>query len=292
MQIFRAEVVRKAMRTPGMVRVTLGGNGLSEFSTTGVGDEYVRLFFATDGSGEPNLPRATGNGWSWEEGVEPAPLRTYTVRNARPDEGEIDIDFVVHDGGVASEWATRAQPGSTVGVNSPSGLYDAPDDLDWRILVADAAGLPAAARLLEQSRPAVRTRVILEVASRAHEQSLTTTPDDDVAWLLGGNGKGPSRIAEIVRSIDLPDGVGYVWVAGETRELRSVRRYLRHELGLPSSAYKVVGYWTYKGEEWLARYDSLDDTTKESLAAMWEDTERDEELIEDEYTARLESLGL
>jgi len=105
MQIFRAEVVRAEPLTPGMMRVTLGGDDLASFELTGVGDEFVRLFFAAEGQEEPNLPRATGNGWSWDDEVEPAPLRTYTVRNARPDVNEIDIDFVVHSGGLATEWA-------------------------------------------------------------------------------------------------------------------------------------------------------------------------------------------
>jgi len=292
MQIFKAEVIRTARLTPGMMRVTLGGNELASFASTGVGDEFVRLFFPAEGQVEPNLPRATGSGWRWDDGVEPAPLRTYTVRSARPDENEIVIDFVLHSGGLASEWAMRARPGSIVGLNSPTGLYDAPEELEWQILIADAAGLPAASRLLEQTPAGIRTRAIFEVAALAHEQSLRTTSQTDITWLLAGNGKSPSRIDEIIRSIELPAGMGYVWVAGETKDLRSVRKYLRHEVGLPASAYKVVAYWTYKGEEWLARYEGLDDTTKESLAELWEDTDRDEEAIEDEYIARLESLGL
>jgi len=150
----------------------------------------------------------------------------------------------------------------------------------------------AASRLLEQAPAGIDTRAIFEVASRAHEQPLQTTPQIDITWLRGGNGKSPSRIDEILRSMELPTGAGYVLVTGETKELRSARRYVRHEVGLPPSAYKVVGYWTYRGEEWLARYESLDEKTKESLAELWEDTERDEEMIEDEYIARLESLGL
>ena len=36
-----AEVTRTTRRTPGMVRVTFGGDGLRAFRTTGIGDEFV-----------------------------------------------------------------------------------------------------------------------------------------------------------------------------------------------------------------------------------------------------------
>ena len=37
-----------------------------------------------------------------------------------------------------------------------------------------------------------------------------------------------------------------------------MRRYLRRELGLPSTAYKTDGYWTDGAERWQDRYDALD----------------------------------
>lgn len=40
-------VVTRTLRLgPGMVRVTLGGEDMRDYPTTGVGDEYVRLFFS------------------------------------------------------------------------------------------------------------------------------------------------------------------------------------------------------------------------------------------------------
>lgn len=80
---------------------------------------------------------------------------------------------------------------------------------------------------------------------------LPAHPRAEVTWVYGGNGAVASRLEEIVRSLPRPDSVGYVWVAGETRVLRGVRRYLRHELKLPATAYKVVGYWTEHAEEEL-----------------------------------------
>lgn len=291
MQIFRAEVHHTRQLTPGMVRVTFAGAGLRDFRSTGVGDEYLRVFFPHPGEREPVLPRATRDSWVFDDAATPAPMRTYTVRDHRPGAGEVDIDFVVHDGGVAAAWAQSALPGDVVGLNTPTGLYDPPADLDWVLLLADATGLPAALRILETLPFGVIARAVLEVPGPEHRQAVPQGTDTEVTWVYGGNGHGPSRLEQIVRSIERPQGVGYVWVAGETRELRGVRRYLRHELRLPASSYKVVGYWTERAEEWRARYESLDAHVRGSLDALWTQN-ADAEEIEDAYIAQLERLGL
>jgi NADPH-dependent ferric siderophore reductase len=99
-------------------------------------------------------------------------------------------------------------------------MYDPPAGLQWQFLVADCAGLPAAARLLESAPPAVRTRAVLEVPDAAHHLDLAVPPGVEISWIHGGNGHGPSRLEQVVRSLPRPDGVGYVWVAGETRVAR------------------------------------------------------------------------
>jgi NADPH-dependent ferric siderophore reductase len=291
MRIHRAEVVAASSLAPGLRRLVLGGEGLRDFASTGVGDEYLRLFLPHPGEREPVLPVVDGDGWRFPDGVPAAPLRTYTVRRFDPVDHEVTLDVVLHPRGVASTWARHARPGDVVGVNTPTGLYDRPDDATWQVLVADATGLPAACRLMAQAPPDVRTWVWLEVPGPEHRIPLSPPPHVAVAWTYGGNGRSPSRLEEIVRSLEHPDGPGYVWVAGETKVLRGVRRHLRHELGLPATAYKAVGYWVDHGEEWQSRYDGLADDVKAELDALWE-SGRDEEEIEDDVDARLEQLGL
>ena len=80
-------------------------------------------------------------------------------------------------------------------------------------------------------------------------------------------------------------------MAGETRILRDVRRYLRTELGLPAHAYKTVGYWTDGAESWRARYDALDAEIRASLEALWT-ADADPADIEIQYDERLARLGL
>lgn len=290
MRVMYAEVVAVSDLSPVLRRIVFGGRSLADYPTTGVGDEYIRILFPLDGEDRPPLPRLAGDELDYSS-ITGNRMRTYTIRDVDAERGEVVVDFVVHEGGLAAQWARRAAPGDVVAINTPKPLYAPPSDLQWQILVADNAGLPAALRICELTPATVRTRLVLEVAEAAHRVAVPDRPLTEITWVHGGNGHGPSRLEEVVRSLPRPEGIGYVWVAGETRALRGVRKYLRRELGLPASQYKSVGYWTAGAEEWRARYDALDETTRTELAAMW-DTDRDPEDIEDEYVARLTSLGL
>lgn len=291
--VHRVQVVDVRRLTPGMVRIVFAGPGLEGFVSSGVGDEYLRLFLPKTGHDEPQLPVPSADGyWEFPDGVEPCEVRTYTVRAWDAATGLLTIDFVVHEGGVAATWALGAQPGHVVGVNTPRGLYAPVGGIRWQLLVADATGLPAALRLAEQAPEGVRTRVVLEVADDRDEQQVELPAGVELTWVHGGNGHAPSRVEEIVRASEFPKDPGYVWVAGETKVTRGVRRYLRHELKLPASAYKVVGYWTANAEQWMARYEALPDGVREQLSAMWADETRDQEEVEDEYEAALEAHGL
>jgi NADPH-dependent ferric siderophore reductase len=288
MRVFRAEVISAVDLSPSMRRVVFGGPGLTDFASTGVGDEYLRVLFPAPGTTEPVLPVVTDNVLDYSS-IDLGLLRTYTVRHF--ETGRVTIDFVVHDGGVAATWARDAKPGDIVGLNTPTGMYDPPPDLSWQILIADCAGLPAAARLLEQTPPEIRTRLVVEVPDEAHHIDLPAHPRSEVTWIYGGNGQGRSRLQEIVQSLPKPDGSGYVWVSGESKALRGVRRYLRKELGLAPTSFKAVGYWIEGAEDWHAKYDALDESSRTSLEALWA-SGRSEEEIEDEYDEKLTALGL
>jgi len=289
MQVFRAQVVRVTDVSPSLRRIVFGGEGLAGFRSTGVGDEYLRIMVPAAGKSEPVLPKVVDGALDYGS-TDLGLLRTYTVRDVDPRAGEVSIDFVLHAHGVVTGWARVAAPGDVVGMNSPTSLYSPPEGLTWQILLADDAGLPALARLLELTPAGVRSRVIVEVPDESHRIPLAGGAD--VTWLSGGNGATASHLEEALRSLPRPSGgVGYTWVAGESRTLRGIRRHLRHELGLAATQYKVVGYWTDHAEEWRARYEALDDATRRSLDALWA-SDRDEAEIEEEYDRRLVELGL
>lgn len=248
-RVYRAEVLRRDLVTAGMLRLTLGGREMRDFPTTGVGDEYVRLFLPDRPGEEPRIPFATEHGWDYPAGVEPSTMRTYTIRAHRP--GEVDIDFVLHEGGRAPEWARSARVGDAVGVNTPFLLYERPARARSQVLVADATGLPAVGRIVASTPADVATIVLCEVEQPDHVQRLDGPGGVRVTWSSRtGNGLGPSRLVELLRELDVAaDGSCYVWAAGEAAMTRAVRRHLRRDLRLPADAYKTVGYWVDESPE-------------------------------------------
>jgi hypothetical protein len=58
-----------------------------------------------------------------------------------------------------------------------------------------------------------------------------------------------SATAAIVERIDWPEGEGYFWMAGESAQMRAIRKHLMREVKLPSAAYDVMGYWRGGGHQ-------------------------------------------
>jgi NADPH-dependent ferric siderophore reductase len=213
----------------------------------------------------------------------------YTIRRHAP--GEITVDFVVHAGGVAAQWASQARPGQVVGINPPYGLYERPESARRQILVADEPGLPAALRIAEQTAGVVPTTLVLEV--RGEEHRLFADVDGaEYQWLSGtGNGHKPSQLEEALRRLAIDDDT-YVWVATEGRLNRSIRKFLRHGLGMAANHYKCIAYWQDDAEAWRARYDELGPEFREQIRALWADEERDSEEIFDDVQRMYEVAGL
>jgi NADPH-dependent ferric siderophore reductase len=213
--------------------------------------------------------------------------RWYTVRRISPDGSAVTLDVVAHAGGVGAEWARRAAVGDEVGVSRRASWFRRPDGAAWQVLVGDAAGIPAIARVVEESPPDLPTEVVVELSEGDGPPPL---PDGTRVRVVVG-GEGSSRLEEIVRGLELPDGPGYLFVVGEAAGTRAVRKYLRHERGMAAARYKVVGYWDLDAERLRARYAAH----QERFAAAWAEAEAaggDDEEVQDRYERTLAEAGL
>lgn len=287
-----AILLARQLLSPGMVRLTLGGPGLTDFASSGAPDEYLRLFFPHSETGRLHLPQIEQGRWLYPEGRDKIICSTYTVRRYDAAARQLEIDFVLHEGGRASHWAQYAPIGAAITINTPHGLYAPPPDTGWQLLVADATGLPALARILEQTPAHVQSQVLIELAAAEHQLALPNHPGASVSWLHGsGNGVAASRLEAVVRVQQIPPGPGYVWVAGEQKVVRAIRRYVRSELRLPAERYVMVGYWIDDRAAWDARWQALPVGVKAAIDAGW-DSGRPREEVRDDYEATLEEFGL
>ena len=239
------EVLRTTRLTPDMVRVTLGGPELEGFRSEAP-DDHVRIFFPVDGERRPVMPTGVGpRGVEFPPDKPRPPMRDYTPRRYDAAAGELDIDFVLHGSGPGATWASRARPGDLIGVGGPRGSHVVTYDFDAYVLFADETGLPALGRWLEELPAGARAIVFAEVANAAAQLPLESRANLELRWLhREGHASGaPSALEHAVRTLTLPPGDVFVWGAGESTLMRTLRLHLLNERGLPKAWVHLTGYW-------------------------------------------------
>ncbi len=234
------QVRRTAHVTPKMIRVTLAGDELDGFPGDGP-DRRIKMFFPLPGQDVPAVPRASTGGPVWPAGQARPSIRTYTVRRFDAGAGELDVDFVVHDGhGPAADWAQRAKPGSWVGVSEPGGRWTADPSADFHVVIGDESALPAVATVLETLDGAT-VHAFLEVADSGEEQDLPGSAT--VRWVHRGDAAPGEPLVAAVRSASLPDGRGQAWLSGESAAVKDLRAHLLDDRKLDRRAVYATGYW-------------------------------------------------
>jgi NADPH-dependent ferric siderophore reductase len=162
---FGATVASVRRLGPSFLRLRLAGPELTGFGVAG-DDQRFKLVLARDGAG---LQRLVDRGSDWYPEYCAMPeeqrphIRTYTVRAARPERGEVDVDVVLHgieDGhaGPAARWAASAVPGDRIVLLGPDrhgrgrmwGVEWAPPATARTLLLAgDETAVPAVCAILE-----------------------------------------------------------------------------------------------------------------------------------------------
>ncbi len=240
----RAEVAAVRSIVPSIVRVTLSGPELTGFASLGPTD-HVKVFFPDPATGELTTPTVG------DDGIRRPTSGLVLSRDITPlgvhmdaDGGAtLDLDFVLHrDEGPASAWASRAAVGSPLGVGGPRGSRLAPTDLGHLLVIADETALPATRRWLGLVPASVPVTALFDVADDSVEGYFEGGADRvDAEWLFRVD--GPGQLEEALRSLGLIDDDTFVFLAGEATTLVPLRRYLRHELGLPAEQVVATGYW-------------------------------------------------
>jgi NADPH-dependent ferric siderophore reductase len=239
---FRRVSVRRIERSsPRLVRVTFAGPEL-EGMTVDEPAASVRLLLPSPGTPDLVIPTWNGNEFLLPDGHRPT-IRTFTPRRVDPDTLEIDLEIVVHGGGVASEWADAAEPGAPAAISGPGRGYTINREAPAFLLAGDETAIPAISQLLERlpaDRPA---QVHIEVAHSGARVTLPHHPGAAVEWyeLSAGAPPGETLLAA-VRDAHLDPGTR-VWAAGEAAGVQRVRRHLFEDRGLPRAQASVRGYW-------------------------------------------------
>jgi NADPH-dependent ferric siderophore reductase len=201
-RFFSAAVARVQRLSPSFVRLTLAGPELTRFGVGGA-DQRIKLVISRDGGPVREL-LSDGPGWYQEYCALPDEqrphLRTYTVRAARPEQGEIDVDVVLHgvsDGAPApaAGWAAAAVAGDPIVLLGPDrpgtgrawGVEWAPPAEGTLFLAGDETAVPAISAIVEALAAERRTIAVLEVPEAGDVLSLAVPPGVEVRWLIRGH---------------------------------------------------------------------------------------------------------
>ncbi|GAB2520865.1 siderophore-interacting protein [Paramicrobacterium agarici] len=170
---FDLRVSRVRQLSPHFTRVTFAGEELAYFGTEGL-DQRIKVVLPLPDTGFDTFPMGADWYSEWRDLPEHQrnPFRTYSIRDIRVEDRELDVDFVAHgDGGPASQWAASARAGDRVVVVGPDsrsaargvGLTWNPGSAKHLLIAGDETAVPAVSAILESLPRDAVGRVFLEV---------------------------------------------------------------------------------------------------------------------------------
>jgi NADPH-dependent ferric siderophore reductase len=224
------QVARVETISPNFRRVVFAGESLSDFNSPSF-DDHVKLILELDAAGPL--------------------MRDYTPLRHDVAAGELTLEFDLHSGGPAATWAAQAAPGQRATIGGPRGSFIIPTDYDWHFLAGDETALPAIARRLEELPAGVQAIAVLQVRDAADRRTFNTAATLGVHWVANAD-----ELLATIRSLDLPQGEGYAWCAGEAGAMAALRRVLVDEKGHDRHAIRAAAYWK-RGA--TAHHENLED---------------------------------
>ncbi len=164
--------------------------------------------------------------------------RDFTPRHFDLKNRELTLEFALHEHGAASDWARHAKVGDRAVIGGPRGSMVVPADYAWHVLAGDASALPAIHRRLQELPDGTRALVLVHMPQGDDIRPLSSRASLQVQWL-------PTEEAFIaaLRHLDLPQGEGFIWCAGEAQTMAKVREVVLAERQFPIEATRISAYW-------------------------------------------------
>jgi NADPH-dependent ferric siderophore reductase len=226
-----------------MVRLTVGGPGLTAFRTNEFTDKYVKIIFVEPGLGL--VPPFDLAALRESLPAEQRPVtRTYTVRHVDLERQELEIDFVVHGSeGIAAPWAAAASPGDLLALSGAGGGYRPDPSADWHLFLGDESAQPAISSALDALPRDARGIAYLETEDDSPVLDADVPPGVEVVRLPRPHpGTTPRLLADALAHGPWLPGRVDVFAHGERESMKAVRAALKTRLG-DGDQLSLSGYW-------------------------------------------------
>lgn len=249
--VFRHITVKQSESLSGCFkRIILSGDALKGFTSGGF-DDHIKLFFPANPGDVITPPAVTEEGIVWGEGARPL-NREYTPLHFDAQSNELTLDFYIHDGGVASEWAAGAKPGDKLIIGGPRGSLIIPAGYKWQLYICDETGLPAVKRRLRELKQAgsdANITVLAKVKDVSCVSYLDEENDVSIDWIISdthGGYQEEDAVVKKVKSLLLPESDYYIWATGEGKFAKGLNDYFVETCGLDPNFVRCVAYWHNK----------------------------------------------
>lgn len=224
----RLTVIDSARISPHVQRVTLGEGEIHSFPQDQESANIKLILSQADGD-KPLL-------------------RTYTVRQQRPD--QFDIDITLHEPlGPGAHWAQQVRPGDQVLIRGPGSKKLMDQQADWYLLVGDMTALPSIAINLARLPVDARGYALIEVISEDDIQLLQHPAGVQLRWLVNPQPGQGSPLLEATLELDWLPGVAAVWAACEFVTMRELRRYFKQQRSVAREQLYISSYWKQGNSE-------------------------------------------
>lgn len=213
------ELVVKSVQpiSKNFISVTFTGPDLVDFTSLSF-DDHIKVMFTAE-NGEQIR-------------------RDYTPRSFDVEKLELTIEFALHDGGYASNWASQATVGQTLVIGGPRGSMIVPVGYDWHILIGDATALPAISRRIEELPAGTHVTAHILVDDPLDIRTFNTAAKLDLHWVYT-----PDALLLAAKSLAIPTGTGYIWCAGEASLMAATKQIVMKDKNHPAKDLSVASYW-------------------------------------------------
>jgi NADPH-dependent ferric siderophore reductase len=174
-------------------------------------------------------------------------LRTYSIYEANPDLGTLDIVMLDHGGDPdlatpARRWASAAATSEDVQFTRPQGNLVVQHGAPYHVFAGEETASVAFAAMLRDLSPEADVHGVVEAADRADHLELAR-PLHRVQR-GDASAKDSAVLADAVRALELPDHPGIAYLAGEARTIQTLRKILVAERGWDRRDIRTKPFWT------------------------------------------------
>jgi NADPH-dependent ferric siderophore reductase len=174
-------------------------------------------------------------------------LRTYSIYDADPDAGTLDIVMMNHDGEPnvvtpARYWVAAAAIGDRVCFTRPEGKLVVRPGAPYHLFAGEETASVAFAAMLRSLPDSAQVHGVIEGASVADRLPLAR----NLTHVERGDASAADSVVltEAVRALPLPDHPGVAYLAGEARTIQSLKKVLVNERGWDRRDIRTKPFWT------------------------------------------------